>query len=40
MAALNCLFYPVVLPFTRYQVRQERNIEGSIIKDVAAGWCW
>jgi hypothetical protein len=27
MAALQCLFYPVLIPVMRYQVRRERNIE-------------
>jgi len=40
MAALNCLFYPLVVPFSRYSIRQDRGIEGNILKDVALGICW
>ena len=37
---LNCLFYPLFVPFTRSKARQECDIEGDLCEDLLAGWCW
>ena len=39
MAVLQCFFYPLLVPLMRNQVRKERNIDGSCLGDIAAGWC-
>lgn len=40
MVVLNCLFYPLLVPFTRYQVRFDNDIDGHFCQDLLAGWCW
>ena len=40
MVVLNCLFYPLLVPFTRYQVRLDNDIDGHFCQDLLAGWCW
>ncbi|RNA24607.1 PLANT CADMIUM RESISTANCE 3-like [Brachionus plicatilis] len=37
--ALQCFFYPLLVPIMRYQIREEKGIDGNIVNDLAAGWC-
>ena len=38
--ALQCFFYPLAVPILRNQVRESRGIDGSLLEDLALGWCW
>jgi len=37
--ALQCLFYPLLVPVLRHQVREDKNIDGNIVSDIALGIC-
>jgi Cys-rich protein (TIGR01571 family) len=35
---LQCFFYPLLVPVLRNQVREEKNIDGTLVEDLALGW--
>lgn len=39
MSALQCFFYPCLVPLLRNKVREAKGIEGSVLEDIALGWC-
>ena len=36
---LECMCFPMCLPCLRYQIRDERGIDGHFLKDIGVGCC-